>query len=462
MQQNQKTFALVMLMLIYALGYVDRMALGVVLQSIKVDLDLTDTQLGLLTGLAFSAFYTLIGLPIARWADRGDRVAIISLSTAVWAIAVALCSMAGSFTPLLLTRMLVAIGDVGSGPPANSLMPELFSRAERPRAVGRYMLGIPIGMMGGYLAGGWLSEIYGWRMTFVIIGVPGLVLAVLAALWMHEPRRLLLRQRAEDSSIGSTETGTVSKPTLREVITTLARNTTFRHLLAFFSVWYFCGWAFQTWIPTFFVRSHGLSAGELGTWLAAIYGSTGLLGSLLGGEWGSRYARYDERAQFRAVAVVTPICCLLGMGALLAENHYLAFACVAVWSLGGAFMQGPVYGSMQTLVHPSMRATALTFINVIPGFIGMGLGPSAIGILSDSLQPSFGSDSLRYALLAVSPGYLWVGWHLYRASRNVTTDIANVLREDVGPAGAPGGTQRETATANSSAATEDAALSPRT
>lgn len=181
-----------LLTVILAFNYVDRFALGVLLQDIKVDLVLSDTQLGLLTGIAFAVFYSVMGIPIARWADRGNRVTIISLTTGLWSVAVAICAAAANFTQLLFMRMGVAIGEAGCYPPALSLISDYFDRSERPRAVAYYMLGPPLALVMGYFSAGWLNEYYGWRTTFLLLGVPGVVLAVLAATaWCYSSCRLI-------------------------------------------------------------------------------------------------------------------------------------------------------------------------------------------------------------------------------------------------------------------------------
>jgi predicted MFS family arabinose efflux permease len=182
-----KNYLLAVLLVILAFNYVDRLALGLLLQDIKVDLDLSDTQLGLLSGIAFALFYSVMGIPIARWADRGNRVTIITITTGLWSAAVALCGVAGSFLHLLLIRIGVAVGEAGCIPPAHSLIADYFTRAERPRAVARYMLGTPLSFVIGYFLAGWLNELYGWRATFLLLGLPGLGLAALA--WLKSARR---------------------------------------------------------------------------------------------------------------------------------------------------------------------------------------------------------------------------------------------------------------------------------
>jgi MFS family permease len=184
-----RNYLLTSLLVILVFNYVDRLALGVVLQDIKVDLDLTDTQLGFLSGIAFALFYSVMGVPIARWADRGDRVVIIVLCTGLWSVAVLLCGVATSFVQLLLIRVVVAIGEAGCTPPAFSLIADYFNRAERPRAAAIYGLGGPLATIVGFFLAGWLNELYGWRVTFMALGAPGLLLAALAWFTLKEPRR---------------------------------------------------------------------------------------------------------------------------------------------------------------------------------------------------------------------------------------------------------------------------------
>src|SRR5688500_2799534 len=188
-ESRYKQYLLAVLLVVLASNYVDRLALGLLLQDIKVDLSLSDTQLGLLSGIAFALFYSVMGIPIARWADRGNRVTIITLTTALWSAAVALCGVAGSFLQLMMMRIGVAVGEAGCMPPAHSLIPDYFTRAERPRAVAIYMLGWPLSVVVGYFLAGWLNELYGWRITFMMLGVPGLGLAASAWFILKEPRR---------------------------------------------------------------------------------------------------------------------------------------------------------------------------------------------------------------------------------------------------------------------------------
>ncbi|ATE65790.1 hypothetical protein CMV14_16435 [Rhizorhabdus dicambivorans] len=286
-QLSYRHYLLGLLLVILAFNYVDRLALGLLLQDIKTDLALSDTQLGLLSGIAFAAFYAVMGIPIARWADRGDRVVIITITAALWSVMVALCGTATSFVQLVLIRVGVAIGEAGCIPPAHSLIADHFDRASRPRAVAIYMLGAPLALVIGNLGAGWLNELYGWRTTFILLGVPGLALAILAFLTLREPRRGAVAR-------AMSKTGAGTEPSMVAVLRVLWSSHAFRHLLVCFSVISFFGYGLLQWQPAFFMRSFGFQSGELGGWFALVWGGGGLVGTLAGGN-GRRAGRRAGR-----------------------------------------------------------------------------------------------------------------------------------------------------------------------
>lgn len=431
---DYKHYLLGVLLVILAFNYVDRLALGLVLQDIKRDLHLTDTELGFLTGIAFALFYSLMGLPIARWADRGNRVTIIGLTTILWSAAVALCGLIASFTQLLLVRIGVAVGEAGCIPPAHSLIADYFTRAERPRAVSIYLLGSSLSMVIGYFLAGWLNQLYGWRETFMILSLPGLVLAVVAWRTLREPRQVLPAAQAAASLTPSSPAS--AQPTFKEVCLTLWANATFRHLLLCFSVGSFFGYGILQWQPAFFIRSYGFQTGELGTWFAMIFGIAGLLGTYQGGVWASRWAANNERLQLKAMAVGFSSFGVISAFIYLSSNRYVALGLLGLAAFGGATINGPLFATIQTLVPERMRAMSVALLYLFANLIGMGLGPLVAGALSDAFRPWAGEESLRYALLVLSPGYLWGGWHLWRASTTVTRDLENLRGNCDGPTSA--------------------------
>lgn len=417
---NRRRYLLLILALILASNYVDRYAFGLLLQDIKTDLALSDTQLGLMTGIAFAIFYSILGIPIARWADRGNRITIISLTTALWSAAVALCGVATGFWQLLLIRVGVAVGEAGCVPPAHSLIADLFPPAQRPRAISLYKLGWPLSVLIGYFIAGWLNQLYGWRMTIVMLGLPGLVLACLAKFTLQEPRTSVPQPVRNDRR--SAQEG--DQPSVAGALRCLWAIPTFRHLLLYYTVLNFFGVGINQWQPSYFVRSFGLATGELGTWLSLTHGLGGLLGVWLGGELASRYGTGRERLQLKGMALAYGLFSVLSTGIYLAANYYLAFGLMAVGVIAVSMVLGPLLATMQALVPGRIRALSIAIIYLFSNLIGLGFGPLLAGILSDAFHAWAGDQALRYALLALTPGYAWGGWHLWRASRTVERDIA--------------------------------------
>jgi MFS family permease len=423
-----KHYLLLVLLLIYAFNGVERVAFGLLLQDIKSDFQLSDTQLGLLTGIAFALFYSVMGIPLARWADRGNRILIVATTTALWSGAVALCGFAGSFLQLMLIRIGVAVGEAGCLPPANSLIADHFSRAERPRAISIYFLGAPVGVGIGYFCAGWLNELYGWRSTFILLGLPGLLLSALALFTLREPRK----QRADGTELSGGTTGPaildqdtpLVQPDLSEVFRTLWGQKAFRHLLLCFVVAVFFATGIEQWKPAFFIRSYGLQTGELGTWFAVIYGVGGFLGTYLGGELASRFAANNEALQLKSVAILYCGLSVVWACTYLAPTVGLAMGLMALGTIANGMANGPLFATIQTLVPSRMRAMSIALLFLFANLVGMGLGPLAAGMLSDALRPWAGEESLRYSLLLLCPGILWSAWHVWRAGEVVGRDLA--------------------------------------
>lgn len=412
-----KRYMLGLLLATLAFNYVDRLAFGLVAQDIKLELGLSDTALGLLSGLAFAIFYSLMGLPIARWADRGNRVTIITVTTALWSIAVALCGLVTSFSQLVAIRVGVAVGEAGCIPPAHSLIADYFTRSERPRAVAIYMLGKPLSMVIGYFVAGWVNQLYGWRTTFIVLGIPGVILALLARFTLREPRR-------EAPKWAAPAVKQDGQSDLLATIVILWRNRTFRSLLLCFAVSTFFNYGIGQWQPVFFIRSYGMETGTLGTLFALIWGLGGLAGTFFGGVLASKFAPNDERRQLRAAALAFGLFAFVSIGIYAAPSTSWAFSCMAIAAIGGYLINGPLFATIQTLVPQDMRALSIAFIYLVANLIGMGLGPLAAGMLSDGLRAWAGEDSLRYALLVLCPGYLLCTAFLWRASQTVAADLA--------------------------------------
>ena len=423
MKAVYKNYMLILLMIILAFNYVDRLALGLVLQDIKASFHLSDTQLGLLSGIAFALFYSLMGMPIARWADRGNRRIIISLTTGLWSVAVALCGFSANFVQLMLSRVGVAVGEAGCMPPAHSLIADYFTRAERPRAVAVYMLGSTLSMLIGYFLAGWLNELYGWQTMFKLLGLPGIVLAALAWLTLREPRRQLARLEATVSNPAMTAAPPAPHYTMREVFATLWNNSTFRYLWLTFSVMSFFSHGVVQWQPSYFIRTFGMHTDELGAWLTLIYGVGGTLGTYIGGMLATRYAANNEALQLKATGWLYAGYGVLMAGVFLAPDKYTAITFNTIGTIGASLASGPLFGTIQTVVPERMRAMSITLIYLFANLIGMGLGPLATGALSDFFAHWAGNNSLRYALLTLCPIALWGSGYLLLAAKTVARDV---------------------------------------
>jgi MFS family permease len=427
-----RQYLLVLLMVILAFNYVDRLALGLVLQDIKKDFSLSDTQLGLLSGIAFALFYSLMGLPIARWADRGNRVTIITMTTGLWSVAVALCGFASSFIQLLLARIVVAVGEAGCMPPAHSLIADYFARAERPRAVAVYMMGSTLSMLIGYYLAGWLNAHYGWQTMFKLLAVPGIVLATLAWISLREPRRGHRESDATSAISSTTAAQHAPHPTTKGVVVALWNNATFRNLWLTFSVLSFFSHGVVQWQPSYFIRTFGMHTDELGGWLTLIYGVGGTVGTYIGGALSSRYAAGNEALQLRATGWLYAGYGALMVGVFLSSDPYVAIGLNTIGTIGASLASGPLFGTIQTVVPARMRATSITLIYLLGNLIGMGLGPLATGALSDLFSPWAGDKSLRYALLTLCPIALWGSWYLLVAARTVARDVHAVEAAEAG------------------------------
>ena len=409
-----KNYVLVLLVVVYVFNFVDRTILSILLEPIKAEFDLSDTQLGFLSGLAFALFYTFMGIPIARWADRGVRRTIIAISLFTWSAMTAFTGAAQNFGMLLAARVGVGVGEAGCSPPAHSLLSDYFPAQRRATALAIYSLGIPIGSGIGYLAGGWLAEWFDWRTAFVVVGLPGVLLAGVVQWTLREPVRGAYDPPAPETA----------RKTFREVLDFLLARRSFRHMALGAALHAFYGYGAGAFNPAFFVRSHGLSIGEIGTWLAAIGFTGGVLGTYLGGYLSDRIADRDVRWYMWLPAVSTALYIPFVFLLYLWPSPYGALALALPGSLLGSMYLGPTFAMTQTLVRPEMRAVASAILLFIINLIGLGFGPQGVGFLSDLLAPSFGVESLRYALLAVV--VVFACWSVLEY-----TLAARTLREDL-------------------------------
>ena len=388
-QPSYRYYVLAILTVVYAVNLLDRNLLIILQEPIKNEFGLSDTQLGLMTGVAFAVFYTLCGIPIARWADNGNRRSIISIAVALWSLMTVLSGLAMSYTHLLLARIGVGVGEAGGSPPAHSIISDAFSPERRATAISIYSTGIYLGVLCGFLLGGWLAENLGWRMAFVCVGAPGLVLALIVRFTVKEPAR---SSKAED------ETGDEAM-SFSEALKTLWRQRAFRHLAIAISLQGFVASATLSWLPPHFLRSFEISIGELGMHLAFASGTAGITGSIASGWLSDQLAR-RSRAWYLLVPALATVCGLPLFLILLTTGSYeLAMILVAITTFFGAMHIGPAVAITHEIVGPRSRAMSSAVLFLVLNLIGTGLGPTVVGILSDYLAGVEVPSPLQKALI---------------------------------------------------------------
>lgn len=413
--RGARWYALCLLTVVYSFNFIDRQLLAILQESIKVDLSLSDSQLGLLTGFAFAVFYVTAGIPIARWADRGNRRNIVALSLLIWSGMTALSSFVQTYMHLLFARIGVGVGEAGGSPPSHSIISDIFPPNRRASAIGFYSMGVSIGILFGFLAGGWLNEFFGWRTAFLVVGLPGVALAIILRLTLAEPIRGL-HDGGTDTSPG---------PSFGAVLKLLWSRSTFRHMAVGAGLNAFCGYATANWTASFMIRSFGMPTGELGTWLALIIGLGGAVGVFGGGLLADRFSTSDKRwyTWLPSIAgfLIVPFMLLV----YTAQDPYIALLFTIIPGVLFQVYLGNTIATTHAIVSPKMRATASAVLFLILNIIGLGAGPWVVGFLSDMLSDTHGAESLRYAMLyALPPVMTWSAVHYWLAGRSLRDDIA--------------------------------------
>lgn len=408
-----RNYALGVLVVVYTFNFIDRQILSILLEPIKQDLGLSDTALGMLTGFAFALFYATLGIPIARLADRGNRRNIIAWSLTIWSAMTALSGIAQNFWHLLIARIGVGVGEAGCSPPAHSMIADYFPAENRATALGIYSLGIPVGILFGFIAGGWLNEFFGWRVAFFVVGVPGILLALLVRWSLREPDRGMAEGRQANAD----------QPGIMETFTYLYQKPSFRHMAIGGGLTAFVGYGIVTWVPSFLIRSYGMDTGEVGTYLGLILGIPGGIGIALGGYLADRYGAKDTRWYLWVVTVALLIAVPITVGVYLSSSATASLLFLILPVLLGNFYQATTFSQAQGLVPLRMRAVAAAVLLFILNIIGLGAGPQMVGVVSDLLAPTYGDESLRYALLALSFVNIWAAYHYYLAGKTLKQDL---------------------------------------
>ncbi len=383
------------LLVVYIFNFLDRQVIAILAEPIAKDLSLSDTQIGLMTGLAFALFYTVLGLPIARYADNPNtnRVKLIAVAVAVWSGFTAVSGFVQNFTQMLAARIGVGVGEAGCTPPAHSLISDKAPPGQRARAMSIYQLGPPIGSLIGMAFGGLMADSMGWRSAFIAVGLPGLAVALAVIVLVRDPRMAGVRSTLSEVKPGA------DTQNLTYALRQIWASKAMRFLLIASPLASFGGYGIMIWTAIFFQRTHGMTPGEAGVSFGLVYGIGMALGIWAGGHHADRHAPTDKRHALTAPAVGLFLSTPFIMGALLVPQAWLALLLLLPGNFFANLYIGALYSAVHGLVPTSTRAVSSAVILFLQNLIGLGLGPLVLGYFSDVLKPEMGDDSVRYVLL---------------------------------------------------------------
>ena len=388
--QRYKAYVLLVLTGVYTFNFIDRQILVIIQESIKGELGLSDTQLGLLTGFAFAVFYVTLGLPIARFADKNNRRNVVAVSLAIWSAMTAISGTVHSFFQLLMARVGVGVGEAGGSPPAHSMISDYFPSHQRATALSIYSVGIYVGILAGYSIGGWIDATYGWRMAFYALGIPGIIYALLLILTVKEPPK-------GHSDLTVADAKQPEEASFWEVIQTLLSKRTFIFVAIGCGFHTFGNYGVGNFYAPFLARVHGMPVQDIGVALGLTSGFGGIIGTFAGGFLADKFGQKDLK-YYMWIPIIA--------GLLNYPFSYYAFFGLNVtWVLVAYFFTalltalylGPSIAVTHNLVDAKKRALASAILFLFLNFIGLGLGPVVIGFLSDLLEPTYGIQSLKYA-----------------------------------------------------------------
>ena len=407
-------FVLSVLVLSYVLSFIDRQLMTILLEPIKAEFGASDTAMGFLTGFAFAIFYAVLGIPVARLADRWSRRNVLAISMVIWSAMTAACGMAGSFWQMAVLRVGVGVGEAGGTPPSHSLISSYFPALERSTAMGIYGSGSQIGVLLGMFGGAVIAETMGWRWAFFIFGLPGVLIGLLVFVVVREPPKA-------PAPVSTSMMSDVMSLWQTPAFAIISFATAFTAL---------AGYGMGTWFPSFLIRIHGLTLTEAGLTLGIVGTLGALIGAVSGGILCDRLTKIDSRWQLRVPSIGAGLSVVfLGLFLIWPESQqwrlgeYRVPVAVVFLFFGGivsSFWIGPTYAAIQTLTPSHLRSQASALLLLLLNLIGMGLGPLVVGALSDLLAPALGAQSIRYAMLIslvtvlIGSTLYWMGGNQYR------------------------------------------------
>ena len=417
-------YVLGLLTLVYTFNFIDRQVLVIVQEQIRVELDLMDWQLGLLSGFVFAVFYSVLGIPIAHWSERVGRKRVISISLTFWSLMTALMGGAQNFAQLALLRIGVGVGEAGGSPPSHSIISDIFPRNRRAFALSVFSMGVYFGYLLAYSLGGWVGESLGWRVTFVAVGLPGVLIALLVAYTIKEPPRGLAENAFRPAE--GQDTASEQPPAFLETLGELWARRSFRHLALAASLQSLVGYGVGNFVPSFIIRAHDMSIGDIGWRLALITGLGGAFGIVMSGWLTDRLSRYGQKWYAWTPAITIGITVPLALLAFRADTPGQMFVSYIPYEILGATWLGAAIAVTHSMVGLRQRAVASAVLFFLINLIGLGLGPLIIGTVSDLLRPELGdADGLRYAIIGTAlVGKTWCVLHFILAGRSLERDLS--------------------------------------
>lgn len=408
-----KGVVLFTLSLVYALNFIDRQILVILQEPIRAEMGLSDTQLGLLSGFSFAIIYVSAGIPIAYWADRLNRRNILAASLAAWSAMTALSGLAQTYLQLLMARVGVGLGEAGGSPPAHSIISDYFPPAQRATALSLYSSGVYVGILCGYAFGGVLAELVGWRLTFVYLGVPGILLAFVLLLIIKEPQR----GRWDSTATSHKASG------FNEALSILRARRSFWYVALGCASTTFIAFGNGNFLPSFLIRNHGFSVAQVGLVLSISAGLAGAIGAISGGILADRLGKRDMRWYVWVPLIGMTLATPPYFYVLLGENVVAIVAVIFFLNTVNSLYLGPSIAICHAMVPPGMRALTSATLFFIMNVIGLGLGPLFTGLASDLLEPVAGSDNLRFAMLMTACMGPVAMLMFYLGSRHLIADL---------------------------------------
>ncbi len=416
-----RRYALAILTIVYMFNFIDRQILAILLPAIRAEFQVSDAWLGFLTGPAFAMFYITLGIPIARYADRHNRRNLVAFAVALWSGMTALSGLVTNFVQLALARVGVGIGEAGCSPPAHSMISDYYPPEQRSTAMGVYTVGISAGIMLAYLLGGWVAHNVGWREALLVVGLPGLLLALIVRTTVIEPPR----GHSEGRSVKG------ERPPWRETLRFLWSRPSFVHMTVAAGLSAFVGYSIVNFLPSFLVRSFDMNVATLGLWLGPILGIAGGAGFFLGGYVADRVGRTTRARALTFIGATILFTAIPNALMFLSGSWLAAILLFIVPACTSNVYLAPVLALSQGLVPLRMRAVTSALALLIINVIGLLFGPQVTGLLSTALEPYVGEEAIRYALLIVSSVCLpWAAYHYYRASKTIDDDLTGAAAND--------------------------------